>query len=65
VVERDGMYRFVDVDGVPRELPIAGTKVDRDVPAPFATRSHLIGRAILVFWPWIPSDAGFRPRLLP
>jgi signal peptidase I len=60
-----GSYRFLDVDGVPRELPVAGTTVDKGVRAPFATRSHLIGRAILVFWPWIPSDAGFRPRLLP
>jgi len=61
----DGTYRFLDVDGVRRELPVAGTTVDKGVRAPFATRSHLIGRAILVFWPWIPSDAGFRPRLLP
>lgn len=60
-----GSYRFRDVDAVEREIPVEGTTVEHGVRAPFARRSHLVGRAILVFWPWIPAEAGFRPRLLP
>lgn len=60
-----GSYRFFDVDAVPRELPRDGTTVEHGVRAPFARRSHLVGRAILIFWPWIPAEAGFRPRLIP
>jgi signal peptidase I len=57
-------WKFADVDGIARELPVAGT-TRTDVRAPFATRGDLIGRAILVFWPLVPAEAGFRPRLLP
>jgi signal peptidase I len=61
----DGTYRFRDVDAVLREIPVAGTTIDKGVPAPFAMRRHLLGRAVLVFWPWAPAEAGFRPRLIP
>ena len=59
------IWKFRDVDCVPREVPREGTKRIDGVPWPFARRSHLIGRAILVFWPWKADEAGFRPRLLP
>lgn len=58
-------WRFLDVDGVARELPREGTRREPGVPAPFARRSHLVGRAIMIFWPWAIGEAGFRPRLLP
>jgi signal peptidase I len=61
----DGRYVFLDVDGVPRDLPVEGTQRDRNVPWPFARRNHLVGRAFMIFWPFGTPDAGFRPRLLP
>jgi signal peptidase I len=61
----DGSYSFVDVDGVPRSIPETGTFVEHDVPWPFATRGHLVGRAMFVFFPFATPDAGFRPRILP
>jgi signal peptidase I len=61
----NGRFRFLDVDGVPRDLPVEGTKRDRGVPWPFARRNHLVGRAFMIFWPFDTPDAGFRPRLLP
>jgi signal peptidase I len=60
-----GRYVFLDVDGVPRDLPVEGTKRDRGVAWPFARRNHLVGRAFMIFWPFGTPDAGFRPRLLP
>jgi signal peptidase I len=62
---KDGKYRFQDVDGVPRELPVASTTRTSGVPAPFVPRSDLVGRALMVFLPFSTDDAGFRPRLLP
>ena len=60
-----GSWRFLDVDAVPRSVPREGTTVASSVPWPFARRSHLIGRAILIFWPFGVAEAGFRPRLIP
>jgi signal peptidase I len=65
VREIAGFFEFTDVDGVPRKIPVAGTTVEHDAPAPFAKRSHLVGRAVMTFWPFFTPDAGFRPRLLP
>jgi signal peptidase I len=59
-----GVQRFVDVDGVPRAVPRAGTTVET-IPYPFARRSHIVGRAVMVVFPWTVAEAGFRPRFLP
>jgi signal peptidase I len=61
----DGRYRFLDVDGTPRDLPVEGTRRERGVPWPFVRRNHLVGRAFMIIWPFNTPDAGFRPRLLP
>ena len=65
VRQEDGNWRFLDVDGVPRSIPVAGTTLEHEVPAPFARRADLVGKPVLVIWPLFPQDAGFRPRLLP
>jgi hypothetical protein len=65
-IKSDGSaWRFTDADGVRREIPRTGTKVESNVPYPFARRDHLVGRAVMIAFPWTISDAGFRPRLLP
>jgi signal peptidase I len=58
------MQRFVDVDGVPRAVPRAGTTVET-IAYPFARRSHIVGRAVMIVFPWTVAEAGFRPRFLP
>jgi hypothetical protein len=65
LVDRGGRVKFVDVDGIARDLPAADVTVGVAVHRPFVPRSHLVGRAWLVFWPWLVTDAGFRPRVLP
>ncbi len=60
-----GRFKFLDVDGVARDLPVEGTTRDRGVPWPFARRNDLVGRAYMIFWPFMTPDAGFRPRLIP
>jgi signal peptidase I len=58
------LQRFVDVDGVPRAVPRAGTTVET-IAYPFARRSHIVGRAVMIVFPWTVAEAGFRPRFLP
>lgn len=58
-----GMQHFTDVDGVPRALP-RDTPYE-SIPFPFARRSHIVGRAVMVVFPWTVAEAGFRPRFLP
>jgi hypothetical protein len=58
-----GVKRFVDIDGVPCALP-RDTPFE-SVPFPFARRSHIVGRAVMIVFPWTVAEAGFRPRLLP
>jgi hypothetical protein len=58
-------WRFRDVDSVAREIPKAGTTVEDRVPMPFARRDHLVGRAILTFFPFPPASKEWRPRLFP
>jgi signal peptidase I len=61
-----GVLAFTDADGVARRVPRADVVRRRDgVPAPFVPRGHFLGRAALIFWPWVPAEGGFRPRLLP
>jgi len=62
---KDGRYKFVDVDAIARDLPVEGTKRESRVPYPFARRNHVVGRAFMIFWPFVTPDAGFRPRLFP
>ena len=57
--------RITDPDGVPHDLAESDLGRPRQVPVPFARKEHLLGRAFLIYWPWQPSAAGFRPRLLP
>lgn len=54
---------FVDVDGVPRAVP-RDTPYE-SVPYPFARRGHIVGRAVMIVFPWTVAEAGFRPRFLP
>lgn len=66
-LRREGtVWRFVDVGGIERRVPIA--EIDRrvdGVPFPFVPRDHLVGRAAMIFWPWGFGGGPFRPRLLP
>jgi signal peptidase I len=64
VVRAAGLWSFRDVDGVRRSLPEEGTTLEQNVPMPFARRGDLVGRAVMVFFPFPPFGA-FRPRLLP
>jgi signal peptidase I len=57
------LQRFVDVDLVPRALP-RDTPYE-SVPYPFARREHIVGRAVMIVFPWNVADKGFRPRFLP
>lgn len=61
-----GRVEFTDIDGVPRSFASSEIVSRRDgVPWSFVPRDHLHGRALLIFWPWMPKAGGFRPRILP
>ncbi len=62
--QNDGKWRFLDVEGVLREVPVEGTDVQTNVPAPFVRRRDLVGRAFVIFFPF-PPIADWRPRFLP
>jgi signal peptidase I len=66
-VSRDGdAWVFHDVNGLPRRVPATDVESRRDgIPVPFVPRTHFLGRAAFVFWPWAPAEGGFRPRILP
>jgi hypothetical protein len=66
-VAREGdTWVFHDVNGLPRRVPAADVASRRDgIPVPFVPRTHFLGRAAFVFWPWAPAEGGFRPRILP
>ncbi len=60
-----GRVRFKDVDGVPRDFAAAEvTEIGRPEARPYVRRSHVLGRAALLYFP-IPPLGGWRPRLLP
>ena len=62
--ERDGVYRFIDVDGIARELDAATTEKRVGVAAPYVRRRDLVGRAFVIFFPF-PPFGDFRLRFLP
>jgi signal peptidase I len=57
-------YRFIDVDGVFRVVPMEGATVDHGAPRPYVRRRDLVGRAFVVFFPF-PPFGDFQPRFLP
>lgn len=60
------VFSFTDVEGVPRSIPRGDVTSRRNgVPAPFVPRDHVLGRAVVIYWPWVPGPGGFRPRILP
>ncbi len=60
------VFAFTDVEGVPRRIPRGDVASRRSgVPAPFVPRDHILGRAVVIYWPWFPGHGGFRPRILP
>jgi signal peptidase I len=66
LVRKGGRVRFVDADGLPRD--IAASDIVREeppTPRPYVRREDMVGRAALVFWPVPPFGSSFRPRLLP
>jgi signal peptidase I len=66
LVREAGRLRFVDSDGLPRDLD-ADDVTSQDAPTnrPFVRREDMVGRAALIFWPVPPFGSSFRPRLLP
>jgi hypothetical protein len=51
---------------VPRSDARGDVAARRDgVARPFVPRDHILGRAVLIYWPWVPGPGGFRPRILP
>ncbi len=66
VVRADGRVRFIDSDGLPRD--IAASSIVEEIPPaamPYVPRADLVGRAALIFWPVPPFGSSFRPRLIP
>jgi signal peptidase I len=65
ILSSGGETRFTDVSGVPRTLrPGDILRRTDDVPFSFVPRDHMLGRAALLYWPWSPTDGGFRPRIV-
>ncbi|MCE9636720.1 MAG: signal peptidase I [Planctomycetes bacterium] len=66
-LRRDGdAWIFQDVNGIPRRVLRADVESKKEgVRTPFVPRGHFLGRAVLVFWPFLEASGGLRPRFLP